>query len=441
MRCSKVLPFLIVSLILQLTVSCPNPEDEEKGGILPFTANFTNDWLREDAEGFIVLSDTLGQVLAATTWNGNTRIEFDPTPHPRIIVTTGTRNIGSSRINLTTNAYVLPGEWTWKGVPDRSISGYTTLKFINQPTYEFWGAWFAGIDQERRVYNLSYDVRFPVVGEQDYLHFYILPKNDDWLYLLVDDFSVDSTTIVDLSALKRAQHTDIDFHLSTYRCYIDWKGFPTPGEYYQGSIPLPFFGHEGYGDEWFNSFSLAHASELTNYRTEFIHFDGSEYWSGDYWSFYDYGPVPSTTAKINADFEIIGSQPDGFHLEITGAVDNVKSYWRGYGDNAYSIWRVFNHPSFSNFALPQMPDSIIQQFELPEISSYSLAYAEIMDYPDLDSHEEVIETLFQSEDYFFNIATGGVRSRTKQNRGLSKKPADVVMFRDEKSYDPMLPTP
>ena len=89
-----------------------------------------------------------------------------------------------------------------------------------------------------------------------------------------------------------------------------------------------------------------------------------------------------------------------------------------------------------------MPDSIAIAFDLPYTAQFLLEDVEIMDYPDLDSHEEVIETLFQSDDYFFNIATEGVIIRTKQNNSFAGSNInDANTSNVLKQNDPMIPIP
>ncbi len=413
-------------------------EDEEKD--TPFVANFTNDWLPEDAEGFIVISDLQGQTLDAATWSGNTRIEFEPISDSRIIVTTGTRDAYSSTVYMTSNCYVKPGEWTWKGKPQSTFLGHVTLNFVNIPS-NLAGGWLSGLHYQIDVYNFSSEINFPQYAEQDFLYLCCGLDDGSEVYLLVEDIAHGNTVTVDLGNLSTTKTTFINFHQTTSQYYINWQGYQTPGEYYQGSFPL--LEHEEFGDnDWNNDISFCHAVETTHFLTEFINFDGPEHWNGDYWSFYDYGPIPSSTRKINADFTLVNSQPDSFQIDITGTADNVLSNWVSYDGWNQVRWRVFTNPDYAAFALPRMPDSIAIAFDLPYTAQFSLEDIEIMDYPDLDSHEEVIETLFQSDDYFFNIASKGVRIRTKQNNDSAQSnfsPTNTPNILKQK--DPMIPIP
>ena len=438
---SKFYPYttLLLCTVFFLT-SCDllnSDEDEEKD--TPFVANFTNDWLPEDAEGFIVISDMQGQALDAATWSGNTRIEFEPVSDSRIIVTTGTRNAYSSTVYMTSNCYVKPGEWTWKGKPQPEFLGYVTLNLINIPAGLIHG-WISGIDHVTWINEYSSMVNFPLHTENEYLYLSCTLQDESEVYLLVENIVPGSSVTVDLNDLTDPTNSGINFHQSIDQFYVRYAGYHVPGSYYNGSYPID--SHEEFGTESADGISFNHALETTHFFFEFIIFDSPDHWYGDYWSFYDYGPIPSNTRKINADFTIVNSQPDNFQIDITGTADNVLSNWVGYDGWNQVRWRFFTNPDYTAFALPQMPDSIAIAFDLPYSAQFSLQDVEIMDYPDLDSHEEVLETLFQSDDYFFNIATGGVRIRTKQNDDLAQSnfsPANTPYI--VKQIDPMIPVP
>ncbi|NQV37288.1 MAG: hypothetical protein HQ509_04675 [Candidatus Marinimicrobia bacterium] len=439
--CSKLFQYItLFAFATFFLTNCDlfNPDEEENP--VPFVANFTDDWLSEDAEGFIVISDINGQTLNATTWSGNTRIEFDPISDSRIIVTTGTRDEYSNTVYMTSNCYVKPGEWTWKGILQTEYLGYVTLNLINIPNGLIDGK-FSGIYQTIGINEYSSSVLFPLYGENEYLYLSCVLQDESEAYLLVESIVPGSTVTVDLNNLADPTNSETNFHQSTNQFYVRYAGYHVPGQYYNGSYPID--SHEEYGTENADGIGFNHAVETTHYFFEFIDFDSPNHWTGDYWSFYHYGPIPSSTSKINADFSIINSQPDSFQIDITGTVDNVLSnwVWGGYGGYNQVKWRVFTNPNFTNLALPRMPDSIAISFDLPYSIEFQLENVQIMDYPDLTNHEEVLETLFQSEDYFFNIATDGVRIRTKQNESFTGRNNNGKISNFQKQNDIMFPTP
>ena len=84
-----------------------------------FVAKFVNDWLRPGSgEGIIFISDKKGNLLADTTWIGNTTITLRPqnglTEFPDTIsVTTIVKDTMYKDVYLSTNLYVNPATWTW----------------------------------------------------------------------------------------------------------------------------------------------------------------------------------------------------------------------------------------------------------------------------------------------------------------------------------------
>ena len=105
-------------------------------------------------------------------------------------------------------------------------------------------------------------------------------------------------------------------------------------------------------------------------------------------------------------------------------------------------WYVYTHPNYTSFALPEMPDSIREDFNLPYNIQYMLEGVEILDYPDLEGYEEVIETVFQSNDDFYNLASGGVMVRVRQTGSLSKGYNRVTGKSGHQGWrDPMDPIP
>ena len=409
-----------------------------------FIANFTQDWLPENAgEGFIVISDISGAALASATWSGNSRIEFSPPPDmnekpSRIIVTIGTRDPYYNTVYMTSNCYVKPGEWTWKGKPQFEYQGSATLQFTNDPG---GSGWCLVSGQNRfQIMNLPpQDISFPLYNAEDDLYFMMSP-DEGQSYLWIEDIVPGEIRSVDLANLSGIfNSSDFTFPLSSH-FFFHVLGYHIPGEYYNRYFYL--LDHEMFGEEAMSSFSVTYPVEISDVRTQFVIFDSPDHWNGDYWSFYHYGDVPTNYEQINADFTIVNSQPDSFQIDITGTTDNVLSNWVGYSGWNQVRWRVFTNPNYTAFALPRMPDSIAISYDLPYSIQFSLEDVEIMDYPDLDNHEEVIETLFQSDDYFFNIATDGVLIRTKQNNSFARSIIDDANTSNSlKQYDPMIPIP
>jgi hypothetical protein len=418
--------------------------DEEDVEEVHFVAHFTEDWLPEDAEGFIVISDLKGKALASATWTGNERIgfklELEKGDKPaRLIVTTGVRYPYYGQVYLTSNCNVLPGDWTWRGKPQLEYEGDATLQFSNPPS---GGGWY-------RVSGLNYSTSgdLPVqihihrlYVTQDDLCFMLYPDEGATRSLWINAIRPWETRTVDLNNLEPAVEEVVQLPRTSSHFLIDFRGYPTLGKYYQGAYYLD--SHEMWGEESLFDFGFTHPQEMTAFRTLIVLFDSPDHWDGDYWYYARYGAAPSSTTTINADFAIESSRADNFEIDITGRVDNVLSNWSGRYQYDGMRWQVYTHPDYIRFALPEMPDHIRDEFNLPYAIQFVLDDVQIMDYPDLDSHEEVIETLFQSDDYFFNIASSGVLIRTRQNGGLAKDNNRTAGAPHRwNRADPMIPIP
>ena len=338
---------------------------------------------------------------------------------------------------MTSNCYVKPGEWTWKGKPHFEYEGSATLQFTNEPQETGWYL-ISGHDHYEISDMPVQNHYFPLSVTEDDLYFMISP-DEGQSYLWIQDIIPGETRTVNLTNLKSPHSADFSMPLSSH-FFTYFLGYQTVGKYYDRSFYLG--SHEMFGEEAVTSHGVTYPVETTDIRTQIVIFDGPDHWAGDYWSFYRYGQVPSAYEQINADFTIVNSQPDSFQIDITGAVDNVLSNWVGYSGWTQVRWRVFTNPNYTTFALPRMPDSIAISYDLPHSVQFSLKNVEIMDYPDLDSHEEVIETLFQSDDYFFDIATDGVLIRTKQDNDSAQSNSSATNTpKILKQNDPMIPIP
>jgi hypothetical protein len=424
----KIIFFILLSSII---LNC-EVDDSSIVESVYFVANFTNDWIESDTDGFIVITDLEGNIMAFSKFNGNTQIAFDNEFTMRIIVTTGIKHPDNNSVYLTSNCYVNPGEWTWKGLPKIEYKGDVNLQFINEPAGLDWFL-ISGQNHSSVLSELTEEITFPLFVSEDDL--YLFWAWDNPRYLWIENVSPGEIHSVDLSNLKTTTYSETDLPDGTSHFLIQFYGHHIPGEFYQGSYYID--SHEMFGEESMSSYNVQHPIETTDFTTMIYIFDSPDHWNGDYWTNFNFGPVPSSYQNIEADFTIVNAQPDSINIDIESTVDNVLLNWVAYHDSTEILWRVFTHPEFTDFKLPRLPENISALFNLPNNQLFTLKNVQIMDYPDLENHDEVIKTLFQSEDYFFNIANKGVKIRTKQNNNYKKIDEANLL----KHNDPMLPIP
>jgi hypothetical protein len=93
--------------------------------------------------------------------------------------------------------------------------------------------------------------------------------------------------------------------------------------------------------------------------------------------------------------------PDNFSAAVSGSdVEQLRTCWQASGGPSAFRWFVYSAPSDRIYALPTLPAGFGSLFGEVAIQDFELLYAELMDYPQLVSFDDVIMETFRSAEPF-----------------------------------------
>ncbi|MCF8437067.1 MAG: hypothetical protein K9G57_09480 [Ignavibacteriales bacterium] len=389
-----------------------------------FKATFKDNWLTpENGQAIIFISDMDGNVLAEKTWSGNDSFEMfindglskivsgDIT---KISVTTVIGNSQSSTISTDMNIPV-GSSWTWKSYPtaDYNTQYNVKLDFQNVPEhagYTISTKWNSRSSNYGKL-TLPLDYLFYESPQNFYLRLNTVNNGVKylWLYDVAPGTRQDNLQNMQTASSKTVYlpGNSTDFTKYLY-------GFTVPGRRYEGNYRLDY----GYDNE--NSASSINLyypeSSFSEYRTSIYYYDEN---NNDYfWYQSVYGDIPNTFRKINADFEFISTSIDNFEISASGDFIQNRSSWT---NNNGSYWFIYNDNTITKYKLPKLPNSVMQKLYITR-ESFILRYADLIDHSELSSNSEIIDILFNSDNYFYDVVND-FRSRTKyyNNGGLLKQ--------------------
>ncbi len=389
-----------------------------------FKATFKDNWLPADAgEAVIFISDMDGNLLAERTWTGNDSFELfadngikdDIT---EISVTTVVKNRWGD-VDITTNMNVPVGSsWTWKGKTSQVDydNPYTVeFNFQNMPEHQGWvlsSKWRGYGSTGTLPSSMNFDIY------ETPMNFYLkLNTVDGVKYAWFNDVTP-GTREEDLSNMQNASKHTIDLQGTSNGCRKILMGILNPGRRYEGRYFLD------YGSDRQNTYNSVDVyfpeSSFSDYVTNIYFYDDA---SSDFWYQSTYGAIPDNFRKISADFNFINTTPDNFEISTSG--DEFLEIKTSWFDENYNYWGVYCDKSTVKYKLPNLPNSAIQLFNLDR-ESFGPRYAYLIDHSELNSFQEILNILFNSDNYFYDVVND-FRARLKYN---GNKNTNDVEFED-----------
>ena len=377
-----------------------------------FTANFTNDWLCADCgEGIIFISDMDGNVLADATWTGNASFEIeapeDLTEFPERVSVTTVRQGG-----LTTNLDIPVGSsWTWGNYylsPDYDNPINVEFGFQNIPDhagYVLSSLWSSNVSNRGIIYT-PYSFYFYESPMDIYLKLNTADSGPK--YLWINDITGGYYQI-NLSNMSETESQTIDLQGNSvgFRKYL--YGYPTPGSRYTGRYRLDY----GYDDDSTVAEIKVYypPSTFSDFRTSLYFYDSDN--TNVFWYQSVYGDIPNTFDKIDADFDFISATPNDFQISTTtNNFDSMHSAWRQYTGYGNYYWNFYGPNNLTSYSFPNLPNSVLNKYPDIEMQLFELSYTDLIDYSELDSYENILDIVFNSSDYFYNVVND-FRSRVK----------------------------
>jgi len=386
-------------------------------------ATFESDWYDPDIEGgtfelYLLIHDEEGNLLADTLITDGSTYSITPSSNVTILsekisVTTVEILIwddGNNSIYPTTNFSVNIGsDWKWKyPYTYYEYIGEAELLFQNVPDHSGYI-----ISWPPSIGSISFGtLSDPYIGlYKSPIDMYLRLNIGDtpqstWIY----DISVGDSRTVDFNNVSLDNTTEHIFAFDNLSNDYSFNlfGFVESGNRYGDRYVL-----EGlWGDDSTYVSSLNYY--IPGYFQDYYSYCRHSFDQG-YWYQSLYGEIPSAFTRINADFEFISYSSNEFEIQADGTFDVVRANW-SYNDLG---WLSYGQNTSEN--LPEIPEYIKQKSPGIDWSGIQLTRLSLIDHSELSGYDEVIQNLFESDDYFYNVVNDYRNISRYPDTGLLRK--------------------
>jgi hypothetical protein len=402
-----------------------------------FTAKFTDDWLCADCgEGIIFVSDMDGNVLAEESWTGNADVELDipedltDIPQKISVTTVAELNfLGVTYVFIITHLSIDVGTiWTFRIDPLPNYDNPTLIKldFQNQPDHH-GHALSSLLNHDFSSYSNIFDSgTFAIYSSPMDIYLKLNVTNSNPKFIWLETIS-NGDYVVDLAEMDEAGHKTIDLQGNSEGIKKYLYGYPNPGKRNEGSYIIDY--EYLYLDNIVSSVNVYYPpSGFSEFRTSLYFYDSGSNpnYAPNYWYQTVYGDIPAKFEKI-VDFDFINTSPNDFNISTTNKNFNeIRSQWT-FEEGNYSFgWFVQGPPDLSNYSLPVLPNSVIEKYSSLNRELFDLSNVELRDHSELNSYEEVMEILYNSQDYFYDVVNDlRLRKKFNQNKKSHGKTIDI----------------
>lgn len=401
----KSLKKIILILPLILLYTCE--DNNQKYFDVLFVATFNNNFAADTVESFLVIQDTLGNVLADTSWSGDTHFGLFSSKKgmvPEYIsVTFITKGRSENAATLHTY-YKIPSRshWIWDGINiEDKFVGKINLSFINIPSHsdaslsvEGWHPYLHQI-VEGQTYSLK-----TLSEESDIL---IMLKTDvGAIYKWLTGITVGSNIEVDLSSSQIASEVTLPKPNDCFHIDYDLSGYINTSTYhFAKAYRLITNYYENYQDDDIKAYYPKNITSF-NLRVSCGQPEVSEgpYWT-NMWYQMTFGELPQEFVKTDANVEIMNSDIDDLVIYRNGSFDQYDLY---FTDTKLNTWRISMNPSIGSTKLPQLPTSVFDTYTELDRSNFNLSEISLYDYVGIESQEELLDILFKTDNvYIYDI--------------------------------------
>lgn len=395
-------------------LACNKKSDNDPDNNNPdflFKATFTDDWLSpHSGDAIIFISDNDGNILSEHTWAGNESFEMVPIDETaefpeNINITTVFYKPTTNRFYLTTNLGIAVGsDWIFRGTkaPDLTNMNTVQFNFQNIPDHK---AYAISTKSVSRISSGSmaqpFSFSFPESPSDIYLKLNTVDfgVRYSWFNGVVEGVRYDN-----LSAMKETSSHVVNLPGESSGITMNLYGFPNPGRRYDGAFRIDVLNDY---ENIYKSITLNYPEgDFSDYRTNISYYD--DYTGSTYWVENTFGSFPGNFIKINADFDIENTSINNFEISATGGYIETKTIWV---DEKTNNWVVYGPKETSRYKLPILSNYISQLFDLNRFD-FKLLNVEIIDYPELETYNDIMQILFNSTDNFFDVVNKS-RSRVK----------------------------
>ena len=365
------------------------------------TAIFSRNWICNDCDqGVIFVTALDGTLLGQANWTGNDTVRMPATyttrPDTGRINVTTLRNDGLGNILVTTYLDIPSGvRLKYKGLPRVFLNDYEYMRFYmtNIPSHSGWS--ISNGFSDTWSYPDSMGINVNVRNYMDEVSVYLQLANTSsgTRYLWLEN-QISGSITLDLSTLSQTSSRVIQFPPGgggQARSIL--TGYRSLGSYYDAAYLLDRQRIYNFSS---NTMTVhPPPSLMADYKTYMYYFD-----AGGWYYNTVFGAIPEAFNKLEADLNFISNNKNGFEVSTSGNFDQIKSLWRHAISSGTVEWNVYGPPELTAYSLPYLPSLAGQLFPRVVREQLVLISADLADYPELGSYDEVLEIRFGTEGYF-----------------------------------------
>jgi hypothetical protein len=108
------------------------------------------------------------------------------------------------------------------------------------------------------------------------------------------------------------------------------------------------------------------------------------------------GDIPSSFQKIDASVQSLTDYPSGkINIQTAGDFTTTNATWQFYGsNNQFFTWSMVGNNTITEFQLPNLSPSMLQNFPTLSLDSLYFYNAELSMYPGVASYDAFINLVF-----------------------------------------------
>lgn len=384
----------LTTLLVLSLAACKKSKTEPDLPKSLFIIDFTDNYIKNQLSGFILVSDPQGKYLGDTVCNANGRYPVylksnSPVP-ARLTITVGYYEIIMHILTIHLNTYtnVAPfGEWKMTGIRPDTV-GHTTVSLANLPVLDgpiiysnagYSNMTFSTSDQEQMLY-LSPDDLYVKIKTQG---------GDKFKWL--QNIKLSETYTIDMSdAGTTANHT-ISFPVNAQDYDVSLSGYK--GSNYES--PLSFLTDRVISDgSIINSVDLAFPpSAFSGFLTDMM--IRESYTSDLQWFYHFAGVIPDQFRKIDASINSVDAVAGHASLNTSGTFMMSAVNWQFVDkDNTLFDWNIFGPDTSNVLSLPVLSPNLEKLFPNLKVDSMTYANTELRYYPNLNNYQDILRLLF-----------------------------------------------
>jgi hypothetical protein len=392
----KIKFFSVIILIFFLLgfISCK--KEKNATPLLPpiLTLNFTEKFIPDQLPVIVFISDLKGKVITDTTCSSNGTYVLYPHDGKSIpekfMVTVVNSEIYWHNLMVHINTYtnVAKGtEWTIKGTKPDTV-GMATISPVKLPTLS-GPILYSNSGYSNTTFN-SLDCIALLYKSPDDLYVKIQTPGGQF-YKIVTDIVRNGKYTIDMSDAIQAESHAISFSVSAENYEAELYGYKDANY----DSPVPILAENLISDGLpVNSVNLYYPPSIfAGFHTMLMLQE--TYASDVTWYYHTEGIIPDEFRKIDANILSMQPKTGGLMIQSSGTYNMVGAHWE-FVDHAlvFYEWQLFTPDTTRTMVIPEIAPAFKRMFPSISLDSLNFQYAELTDFQNLESYDELINKLF-----------------------------------------------